>query len=291
MPDPAPVAYAAIVLLGGALAGVVYLGTRAGPSRPPGVARPPSAAASASPAPAPGTADTTRPSTEAAIPAPARRFVASADLTSEEQVALERLNRVRADPPAFVDAWRRILAEDQAGDPACTEPPTMLDPIMTYAPRQPLAANQQLTDAARKHARDQLERGYFEHVNPEGLASNERVLAAGYPLPIDVPLTLDGYYFSSKRGVGNLESLHMNVVTTSGPAHRFPPAAYADAIDGLVIDACVASRGHRLHLLGARGSGAVELEIGVGAVTGEGRATGQWTSADRHGPSRRRGAC
>lgn len=264
--DAAPVAYASIVLLGGALAAVVYLGNRAGPSTPPArtaaaptvAAEPTRAAAPVEPTPIAPTPATPDPGSG--------RFVASADLSAEEQLALERLNEVRAAPPSFVPAWRRMLAADPSAK-QCGEPADMLDPILGYAPRQPLAANQQLVDAARKHARDQLDRGYFEHVSPEGVSSNERVIAAGYPLPVDRRLDDEGHAYSSEHGVGNIESLHM-AARTGGGDTRFGPDACVHGIDGLVIDACIASRGHRLHLLGARGPGAIEDEIGLGVVTG-----------------------
>lgn len=256
--DAAPVAYTAIVLLGGALAAVVYLGNRAGPSTPPAKGAVVTAKGGVVMAQAPGV--------PSPVPVGQGRFVPSADLSADEQLALERLNEVRADPKAFVPAWRRILAGDENAK-ECGEPADMLDPILGYAARQPLAANQQLTDAARKHARDQLDRGYFEHVNPEGMGSNERVLAAGYPLPVNTRLDEQGHAYSDEHGAGNIESLHMAART--GPrGFVFGPAAMTQGIDGLIIDACVASRGHRLHLLGARGPGAVELEVGLGVVTG-----------------------
>jgi hypothetical protein len=105
-------------------------------------------------------------------------------------------------------------------------------------------------------------------VNPEGQASNERVIAAGYPLPVGRPLTADGAAYSGEHGVGNLESLY-TTATTGAAAHRFGPEQYAEAIDTLIVDACVASRGHRTHLLGARSTGDVELEIGVGVAAGD----------------------
>jgi uncharacterized protein YkwD len=43
----------------------------------------------------------------------------------------------------------------------------------------PLAGDQALTGAARQHSGDMLARGFFSHVNPEGLSSSQR-LPRGY---------------------------------------------------------------------------------------------------------------
>jgi hypothetical protein len=44
----------------------------------------------------------------------------------------------------------------------------------------PLAPNAVLTDSARHHCEDMIERGYFSHVTPEGLYPEDRVISAGY---------------------------------------------------------------------------------------------------------------
>lgn len=44
----------------------------------------------------------------------------------------------------------------------------------------PLAPNAALTDSARRHCEDMIERSYFLHVTPEGLTPEDRVLAARY---------------------------------------------------------------------------------------------------------------
>ncbi|PXF59242.1 MAG: hypothetical protein C4B58_03745 [Deltaproteobacteria bacterium] len=44
----------------------------------------------------------------------------------------------------------------------------------------PLAPNTFLNEVARLHCEDMLQRGYFSHVTPEGLTSEDRVISAGY---------------------------------------------------------------------------------------------------------------
>jgi uncharacterized protein YkwD len=244
--DSAPaLAYTAIMILGGALGGVVYLGTRTGPATEPH-----------------GTVVAGSNAPPAAPPTGAMTFVASADLSAEEQVMLERLNQVRANPPAFVGEWTQMLAK-MVGASRCEEPLTMLDPIKGYQARQPLAANQQLTNAARAHGRDEIARGYFEHVNPDGIGSNQRLIAAGFPLPVGAPM--NGFTYGGEQDAVNTESIHMSDAVG---AHAFGPNDWLESIDELIVDACVPSRGHRLHLLGVQGTSVIEPEIGIGGVTG-----------------------
>ena len=260
MRDSAPaLAYISILLLGGALGGVIYLGTRAGPSTPPG-----SPAATSSSTSTPDSPATPASGSAAAAAAPTGEltFVASADLTPEEQAVLERLNQVRANPPAFFEEWKAHLAKQRARRLSCEEPDSMLDPLKTYAPRMPLAANQQLTNAARTHAKDELKRGFTGHVNPDGVGSNQRVIAAGYPLPVGK--RIGEYTYSGDKDAVNTEALYMAAGNiTYGPSHWF------EVIDALVVDACVPSRGHRDHVLGVGGTSPHEPEIGIGGVIGD----------------------
>jgi hypothetical protein len=253
MTDKAPaLAYASILLLGAAMGGVIYLGTKDGPSTPPGTA--PASGAPPSPDPVGGSAGTTPPAGQLT-------FVASADLTPEEQIVLERVNETRANPPKFIDEWKQVLADQRARRLPCDEPDSMLDPLKTYKSVQPLAPNQQLTDAARAHAKDQVARKFWGHVNPDGVGSNQRIIAAGYPLPVGKGI--NGYTYSDKKDAVNTESIYM----TQG-RDTLPASAWADAVDMLIVDACVPTRGHRDHVLGVIGTSPLEPEIGVGVAAG-----------------------
>lgn len=254
MKDSAPaLAYSALILLGGALGGVIYLGTRPGPSTP-GSPAGTSSTSSSTAAPEAGSATTS-------VAPGDLTFIPSADLTAEEQAVLERLNQVRANPPAFFEEWKADLAKQRARGLSCEEPDSMLDPLKAYAPKMPLAANQQLTTAARTHAKDELARGFTGHVNPDGIGSNQRLIAAGYPLPIGGQI--GGFTYSAEKNAVNTEALYMaagNV--TFGPSHWY------EVVDALIVDACVPSRGHRDHMLGVGGTSPLELEIGIGGVIG-----------------------
>ena len=49
-----------------------------------------------------------------------------------------------------------------------------------FAPVPPVSANTQLACAARRHSLDMAQRGYFSHVDPDGVAPDTRILATGY---------------------------------------------------------------------------------------------------------------
>ena len=46
--------------------------------------------------------------------------------------------------------------------------------------RRPLSTHPRLTDAAVRHSRDMVGRGYFGHVTPTGVAASDRIHRAGY---------------------------------------------------------------------------------------------------------------
>lgn len=46
--------------------------------------------------------------------------------------------------------------------------------------REPFALDDELSNLARAHSEDMAKRGYFKHVNPEGLTPMKRLQAAGY---------------------------------------------------------------------------------------------------------------
>src|SRR5262249_32836293 len=80
--------------------------------------------------------------------------------TVQEQLFLEQLNDARANPPAYGAAINFNLAN--------------------VAPVQPLAFNPLLIQAARLDAQDMNDRGFFDHVNPDGVGPSQRVAATGF---------------------------------------------------------------------------------------------------------------
>jgi len=258
-----PVALTAMVVLSGALGAVVILGRGTGPSTP-GSSQP---ASGASAAPQGSAAVTQATGSGASAPAaPADGFVPTPDWGPEAQTILERINEVRANPQAHLPEWKKLLA-NKSQNP-CGEPESMLDPIKAYAPRQPLAPNEELTVAARGHAQDMIKRKYFEHENPDGLRSNRRAINAGYPLPVGRPLTPSGGAYGEGDNDGNIESLGIH--ESSEDNRVWDADTWAAMVDGLIVDACVPSRGHREHLLATADLRQIELEIGVGFAIGPG---------------------
>ncbi|HAC93006.1 MAG TPA: hypothetical protein DCF63_20605 [Planctomycetaceae bacterium] len=97
-----------------------------------------------------------------------RRLLAAVALTNHEQLLLELINRGRAAPAAEVARYGVSLFQ---GLPAGT---------ITTAPKQPLAPNQALINAARAHSQDMLDRNYFAHKHPQGDDFGTRIAKAGY---------------------------------------------------------------------------------------------------------------
>ena len=93
------------------------------------------------------------------------------DMTPQEQLLLELVNRARANPTAEAARYGVTLnqgvAEDETIDPTA---------------KQPLAPNDSLISAIRLHVQDMLDRDFFGHENPDGKSPSDRALAAGYPV-------------------------------------------------------------------------------------------------------------
>jgi uncharacterized protein YkwD len=91
------------------------------------------------------------------------------DLSPQEQLLLEEINRARANPAGEASADGISLNE---GLPAGT---------ITADPKQPLAPNAALLQASRAHSADMLARNYFAHETlGTGQTPDQRDVAAGY---------------------------------------------------------------------------------------------------------------
>jgi uncharacterized protein YkwD len=66
--------------------------------------------------------------------------------------------------------------------------------------RPSLTCDPLLEQVAQEHARDMAERGYFDHINPDGLGPNELVRRAGYRLPSWWGADLQANYIESIGG-------------------------------------------------------------------------------------------
>jgi uncharacterized protein YkwD len=160
-----------------------------------------------------------------------RRLFAAAFPTAHEQYLVELINRGRANPTAEATRYGTDLNEG-------------LNPgQISSTPKQPLAINPLITDAARKHSQWMIDNDLFSHY--EGSTDPEaRMRAAGYPF--NLPWTWG-------------ENIGWSGSTGSVDATQKTAAIHED----LYVDSTVTGRGHRLNLMnnGFR-------EIGAGVVTG-----------------------
>ncbi len=99
----------------------------------------------------------------------ARTLLTAFAWTAQEVYLAELVNRARIDPTA---EGVRLQLDLAAGLSA--------DELLHLHPQEPLALNPALTLAARLHALDMAQRGFFDHINPDGLSPTDRVQAQGY---------------------------------------------------------------------------------------------------------------
>jgi len=189
-------------------------------------------------------------------------------LDGRSQLTLERLNALRADPPAYMDAFRAIVLSPEArGD--CDEGPEITAPLAHYQPRPPLAPHPALTAAARGHAADMVDRDYFAHVSPEGVGPNARIRAEGFPLDGEVRVDGAVWRYGDALGDNQTESLFQTERWSDGYSPYLSTDHWADAVDNLIADACVPERGHRDHLLGNNPLSAMDRLVGIGWAVDE----------------------
>ncbi|HEX8325731.1 MAG TPA: CAP domain-containing protein [Tepidisphaeraceae bacterium] len=169
-----------------------------------------------------------------------RRLRAAFSPSPAEQYAVELINRARANPVA--EAQRYVNYDDQQGHvfngdlneglPAGTISPD---------PKQPLAINPQLTDAARGHSNWMIANSTFSHSGANGSDGGARMNAAGYP-------------------AGNWgENLAINA--SSGTLD--PTTVASQQQTSLFTDQTINLRGHRTNMMEP-----TRNEIGVGFVSG-----------------------
>ena len=152
-----------------------------------------------------------------------------AELNAREQLFLELINRARMDPAG--EAVRYGLADLNSGLPAGT---------ITAAPKQVLAPNALLTDAARAHSQWMIDTDVFDHTGVNGTNPGQRMTNAGYVF------TGSWTWGENIAWSGSTGALDANAAVFS--EHR-----------GLFLSA-----GHRENLL----NGAFR-EAGIGALTGQ----------------------
>jgi uncharacterized protein YkwD len=163
-----------------------------------------------------------------------RKFCAAAFPTPVEQYELELINRARANPSAEAARFSIDLNE---GLPAGT---------ISSAPKQPLAINPFLTDAAREHSQWMIDQDVFSHTGAGNSSPHARMSSAGYSFVIP---------FTSGENIG---------YRGTTPSVPNPTTTAAKIHEDLFVDAGIDGRGHRKNILnnGFR-------EIGVGIVSGK----------------------
>ena len=90
-----------------------------------------------------------------------RRFFAAVYPTAAEQYVVELINRARANPAA--EAARLGIDLNEGLAPG----------TISTAPKQPLAINPNITDAAKKHSQYQLDSDTMTHTGPGGSSPRE----------------------------------------------------------------------------------------------------------------------
>lgn len=156
--------------------------------------------------------------------------VGSAQAVALEQLALELINRARLRP---TDEANRYGIDLNEGVP--------LDEQISGSPKQPLALNASLTQAARSHSQDMLTRNYFDHDSPEGVSPFDRMTNAGYLY------AAAGENLAMRGTPGSLDEAQ-TVLEEQGD---------------LFVDVGIEHRGHRTTMLNG-----VYREVGVGILRG-----------------------
>jgi uncharacterized protein YkwD len=159
--------------------------------------------------------------------------------TAEEQYFICLVNRARANPSAETKRMGIDLNEGLAAG------------TIASTPKQPLAPNARLTDAARGHVRWMLQQNTLGHEGARNSTPEKRMEAAGYA-------------FKPPCGSGE----NIGFVGQTGDY-----AAAVNAVDelyrGLFLDSDVPDRGHRVNLLRPQ-----FRETGVGLQQGPFRSDG-----------------
>ncbi len=167
-----------------------------------------------------------------------RRLLAAVYPSAVEQYVVEMINRARANPQAESTRYNVALNEGLAAG------------TITATPKQPVAPNVYINDAARKHSQWMILTDTFAHDQP-GTSQNDTLT------PGDRMLNA-GYEFIAPFGWG--ENIAWSGTTGSPP----DPATTAPQLHrDLFIDAGIEGRGHRVNILADDWR-----EIGVGVVSG-----------------------
>lgn len=167
-----------------------------------------------------------------------RQLLAAVQPTAAEQYAIELINRARANPLAEAQRYGVSLNEGLAAG------------TITSTPKQPVAPNLYITDAARKHSQWMILSDTFAHDEPG--------VNPGDPVTPGDRMSNAGYEFIAPFGWG--ENIAWWGTTGASPdPGTIVPQLHRD----LFVDAGIAGRGHRINILSDDWR-----EIGAGVVNG-----------------------
>lgn len=167
---------------------------------------------------------------------PMARVADYGDPNGEEQELVELMQRARRDPVAEA---QRINAKYG----------TNLD-FSSFQPRPPVSHNGFLEQAAKGHADDMATRGFYGHVNPDGVNANGRVLATGYDA---------NDYFGTNPAINLTENIGKGTGSAPGNSLTTPQSVH----DTFIIDANVVGAKHRVMIMG-QGQFSRYREVGIG---------------------------
>jgi Ca2+-binding RTX toxin-like protein len=175
------------------------------------------------------------------------RLVRSAVTPSPaEQLAVEYINRARANPQAEANRW--VGYQDQQGniyDGNLNE--GLAAGTITADAKQPVAINPYLTDAARKHATWVISNSTFDHFETDGKTPGQRMADAGYAFPGGV----NNGNWGENMAI-NYSSATMDAAGIAQQQQR-----------NLFTDQTESDRGHRTNMMEP-----TRNEIGLGFATG-----------------------
>lgn len=140
--------------------------------------------------------------------------------TQFDQYMLELVNDLRANPQGWADTY--LSGNLNEGLAAGT---------LGSGPRQPLAWDPHLFQAAYSHSRDMLDNDFFDHQGSDGSSPHQRMANAGYPFT--------GASGSGENLAARGDSTFTSVTTSTTK----------QLVVDLFVDTGISGRGHRLNLL------------------------------------------
>jgi serralysin len=167
------------------------------------------------------------------LPLETRLLFSAVQPTNYEQYLVELVNRARANPAAEAARYGVALNE---GVPS--------EDTISSTPKQPLAINLNITDAARDHSQWMIDTDTFSHTGGGGSNPGDRMEDAGY--------VFTGSWTWGENIAWNGTTGSLDVLARTRQAH-----------EDLFIDEDYPGRGHRVNIMSNN-----FREIGAGVVTG-----------------------